>query len=87
MSSWMRFRIQKHGSIDAKVRTISEDAFRKAADGSPVANAFYLSRIALETPTLTNMKDGSRLLPGNDPECGNCGGAAIGFFVSGLAFD
>ncbi len=58
------FPYQKHGTIDAKVRTISEDAFRKDAAGSPVANAFYLSRLALETPKLTNMKDGSRLLPG-----------------------
>ncbi len=58
------FPYQKHGTIDAKVRTISEDAFRKDAAGSPVAKAFYLSRLALETPKLTNMKDGSRLLPG-----------------------
>jgi len=58
------FPYQKHGTIDAKVRTISEDAFRKDAVGSPVANAFYLSRIALEKTELTNMKEGARLLPG-----------------------
>jgi HlyD family secretion protein len=58
------FPYQKHGTIDAKVRTISEDAFRKDTTGSPVANAFYLSRLVLDTPKLTNMKDGSRLLPG-----------------------
>jgi hemolysin D len=58
------FPYQKHGTIDAKVRTISEDAFRKDTAGNAVPNAFYLSRIALTSPQLTNMKDGSRLLPG-----------------------
>jgi HlyD family secretion protein len=58
------FPYQKHGTLDAKVRTISEDAFRKDTSGNPVASAFYLSRIALASSTLTNMKEGSRLLPG-----------------------
>lgn len=58
------FPYQKHGTIDAKVRTISEDAFRKDASGRPAASAYYLSRIALDSPKLTNMKEGSRLLPG-----------------------
>jgi HlyD family secretion protein len=50
--------------MDATVRTISEDAFRKDASGNPVTNAFYRSRVALQAQTLSNMKEGSRLLPG-----------------------
>lgn len=58
------FPYQKHGTLDAKVRTISEDAFRKDATGNPVANPFYLSRLVLASPQFTNMKVGARLLPG-----------------------
>lgn len=58
------FPYQKHGTIDAKVRTISEDAFRRDAAGNGVATPYYLSRIALEAAKLTHMKEGARLMPG-----------------------
>lgn len=55
---------QKHGTLDAKVRTISEDAFRRDASAKSGADAYYLSRITLDKTTLKNMIEGSRLLPG-----------------------
>ena len=55
---------QKHGTLDAKVRTISEDAFRRDASAKSGADAYYLSRITLDKNTLKNMIESSRLLPG-----------------------
>lgn len=59
------FPYQRHGSLPAKVRTISEDAFRR--DQAPTKgglDAYYLSRIQLEQTTLKDMTESSRLLPG-----------------------
>ena len=55
---------QKHGTLDAKVRSISGDAFRKDSAGNPVANAYYQARVALESTKLKNMPESARLLPG-----------------------
>jgi HlyD family secretion protein len=55
---------QKHGTIDATIRTISEDAFKKDATGTPIAGAYYLSRLVMDAPKLKNMKENARLLPG-----------------------
>ena len=55
---------QKHGTLDAKVRTISEDAFRRDSSAKSGADAYYLSRITLDKSTLKNMLESSRLLPG-----------------------
>ncbi len=55
---------QRHGTLDAKVRTISEDAFRRDAAAKGGLDAYYLSRIALDDTLLKNMKESSRLLPG-----------------------
>lgn len=59
------FPYQRHGTVEAKVRTISEDAFRR---DTPAANqgtdAYYLSQMALGEVKLRNMTDRSRLLPG-----------------------
>ena len=61
------FPFQRHGTLHAQVRTISQDAFRRDAAAKSGADAFYLSRVKLE-PTaglaLKNMKDGAQLLPG-----------------------
>ncbi len=59
------FPFQRHGALDAKVRTITEDAFRRetAAPGA-VSDAYYLSRLQLEGTQLKNMADSARLLPG-----------------------
>lgn len=59
------FPYQRHGDLPGKVRTISEDAFRRDAQGGGPQGAYYLSRIAMQKgATLDNMTPQSRLLPG-----------------------
>lgn len=58
------YPFQKHGTLDAKVRTISEDAFRRDQSAKTGADAYYLSRMTLSKTTLKNMIESSRLLPG-----------------------
>ena len=58
------YPFQRHGTLDARVRTISEDAFRSDAEAKAGADAFYVSRVSLQPVALKNMKEGSRLLPG-----------------------
>lgn len=58
------FPFQKHGALDANVRTISEDAFRRDNSTGAGMDAFYLSRIALANTRLKNMNARTRLLPG-----------------------
>jgi HlyD family secretion protein len=58
------YPFQKHGTLDAKVRTISEDAFRRDPSGKTGADAYYLGRLTLEKTNLKNMIDSARLLPG-----------------------
>ena len=58
------YPFQKHGTLDAKVRTISEDAFRRDPSARSGADAYYLTRITLEHGNLKNMLESSRLLPG-----------------------
>ncbi|MFA7279071.1 MAG: HlyD family type I secretion periplasmic adaptor subunit [Sterolibacterium sp.] len=58
------FPYQRHGGIKAKVRTISEDAFRRDAAQAHSPDAFYLSRIAMNDMHLKKMPEKARLLPG-----------------------
>jgi HlyD family secretion protein len=59
------FPFQKHGALEAHIRTISEDAFRRDATGaSGGLDAYYLSRISFTGSTLRNMNEKIRLLPG-----------------------
>lgn len=58
------FPFQRHGDIPAKVRTISEDAFRRDAAAGQGLDAYYLSRIALGNFQLKKMPGKARLLPG-----------------------
>ncbi len=58
------YPFQKHGTIDAKVRTISEDAFRRDANSKSSTDAYYVGRITLEKAKLKNMIENARLLPG-----------------------
>jgi hemolysin D len=58
------FPFQRHGTLDARVRNISEDAFRRDASAKSGADAFYLGRLTLDKNNLKNMLDASRLLPG-----------------------
>ena len=58
------FPFQRHGTLDASVRTVSEDAFRRETASKNGADAYYIARIALDNTELKAMKDGARLLPG-----------------------
>jgi HlyD family secretion protein len=58
------FPYQKHGMIEASVRTISEDAFKRDTNAGPSGNTYYSGRLALGSVKLANMSDKSRLLPG-----------------------
>lgn len=58
------YPFQRHGTLDAKVRTISEDAFRRDTSGKSGADSYYLTRITLDKVNLKNMLESARLLPG-----------------------
>jgi len=58
------FPFQRHGDIAAKVRTISEDAFRRDASLGQGLDAYYLSRVELGNVQLKKMPSKARLLPG-----------------------
>ncbi len=57
------FPFQRHGTLAAKVRTISEDAFRRESTSQGM-EAFYSSRIAVVDSTLKKLPEQARLLPG-----------------------
>jgi hemolysin D len=58
------FPFQRHGTLGAKIRTISEDAFRRESAGKATGEVYYMSRLTLDGTALKNMIDSSRLLPG-----------------------
>jgi HlyD family secretion protein len=59
------FPFQKHGTLEAKVRTLSEDAFKRdTANAESGTDAYYVSRIDLGGGKLKNMDPHARLLPG-----------------------
>jgi hemolysin D len=58
------YPFQRHGTLDAKVRTISEDAFKREATGKSGVDSYYLTRITLDKVNLKNMLESARLLPG-----------------------
>ena len=58
------YPFQKHGALEAKLRTVSEDAFRRDASAGQGLDAYYLSRINLGSSRLSNMPEHARLLPG-----------------------
>jgi HlyD family secretion protein len=58
------FPFQRHGMLEGKVRTLSEDAFKKDSNAKGALDAYYVSRIEITKSELTNMIDASRLLPG-----------------------
>lgn len=57
------FPFQKHGTLPAKLKTISEDAFRRESNTSGM-ETYYLSRMSLDKLRLKNMPERARLLPG-----------------------
>lgn len=59
------FPFQKHGTLEAKVRTLSEDAFKRDTPNPETGtDAYYVSRLDLGKDTLKNMDSHARLLPG-----------------------
>jgi HlyD family secretion protein len=59
------FPFQKHGTLEAKVRTLSEDAFKRETPNPQTGtDAYYVSRIDLGNSQLKNMDPHARLLPG-----------------------
>ncbi len=58
------FPFQKHGTLDAKIRTVSEDAFKRDSTSKTGTDVYYSARITLEGTKLKNMREGARLLPG-----------------------
>lgn len=58
------YPFQKHGTLEAELRTISEDAFRREAAAGSGMDAFYTSRIRLKSARLNKMPERSKLLPG-----------------------
>ena len=58
------FPFQQHGVLSAKVRNISEDAFRRESPAGGGLDAYYLTRIAIGSSKLNHMGSRNRLLPG-----------------------
>jgi hemolysin D len=58
------FPFQKHGALDAKVRTVSEDAFKRETSGGQGLDAYFVSRISFGAGKLKNMGNKTRMLPG-----------------------
>ena len=58
------FPFQRHGTLDAEVRTLSEDAFQREQGPRAGGEAFYVARLAMAQMELKNMNDTARLLPG-----------------------
>lgn len=60
------FPFQRHGTLEAKIRTVSSDAFkRNSSTAAPSSkDVYYMARISLNNTELKNMNEGARLLPG-----------------------
>lgn len=58
------FPFQRHSTLGAKIRTLSEDAFRREGTAKTSGDVYYVSRMTLEGATLKNMLETARLLPG-----------------------
>ena len=58
------FPFQKHGTISGRLRTISQDAFRRDPSAAAGSDAYYGGRLALGRLRLDNMPEQASLLPG-----------------------
>lgn len=59
------FPFQKHGALEAHIRTISEDAFRRDSPALAAGTqTYYISRVAFGDAKLRHLPDKFRLLPG-----------------------
>lgn len=57
------FPFQKHGMLEGKLRTVSQDAFRRESNAAG-AEAFYGGRVALASLHLDSLPEQTKLLPG-----------------------
>ena len=57
------YPFQKHGSLIGTLRTLSEDAFRREVTGVGM-EAYYTSRIRLQSTRLNLMPESAKLMPG-----------------------
>lgn len=59
------FPFQQHGMLEGKIRTVSQDAFkREQTQPGATSSAYYVARVELGPSKLHNMTDKSTLLPG-----------------------
>jgi hemolysin D len=58
------FDFQTHGVLEGKVRTISQDAFRREGQNTQGAESYYLARVSFGKARLKKMTPDARLLPG-----------------------
>ncbi len=58
------FPFQQHGALDATVRTVSEDAFRREAATPGGMDAYYVGRVNFGKSKLKKLAPHNRLLPG-----------------------
>lgn len=58
------YPFQQHGALDAKLRVVSEDAFRREEAAGSGMDAFYVSRVSLLGTRLKKMPEHAKLLPG-----------------------
>ena len=71
------YPFQRHGTLAASVRNVSEDAFRREAGARGSSDAFYLARLALSATVLKNMPENARLLPRHDDQRRDRGSASV----------
>jgi HlyD family secretion protein len=58
------YPFQKHGMLEGKLRTVSEDAFRRDASSGGGLDAYYVGRVSLTSTRLEKMPEYAKLLPG-----------------------
>ncbi len=58
------YPFQKHGSLEGKLRYISQDSFHRDATAGSGLDAYYLGRVKLASSRLKNMPEFAKLLPG-----------------------
>lgn len=58
------FPFQKHGTIPATLRTVSQDAFRRDSTSGSSLDSYYLGRIKLNSNRLNKMPESGKFLPG-----------------------
>lgn len=58
------YPFQKHGMLEGKLRTVSEDSFARDANTGAGLDAYYLGRVSLASLRLEKMPESAKLLPG-----------------------